>query len=213
MSEAIRPFLAIWVEPRETVRRIVNTDPTHNVIGLVMIRGAVGRLELAWFAALSRPGSVGRLWPIGVALRAALGAVLGVVGLYVGAWSIRLFCRLLGGVASNLEMRTAIAWSSIPGITASIASITLVLLGILSAPEFRHSMMPVMTASTTELGLLNAVLLVWGFIVQLQCIGEVNRFSAWRAFGAILLMAAVLAALLLMLVLLGGMPHHGMSMG
>ena len=39
-------------------------------------------------------------------------------------------------------------------------------------------------------------LVLWGFVVMLKCIGEVHRFSAWRALGSILLIvvAAVVIA-------------------
>ncbi len=209
MADSIRPFLLIWTEPRATIRRIVEIDPRRYVIALALVGGGLGTLETAWFTALGNPSSIGALWPITVALRVAVGAVWGVIGLYAAAWLIGIFCRVLGGVASPLEMRAALAWSTIPGITASLMSIVAVLIGAISPPEFRHSRLPMMTGSTIELGLLNGVLIVWGFIVQMKCVGEVNRFSAWRALGAILLMGAVLLGLLLIAVYFASaMPHH-----
>src|SRR5262249_18577848 len=163
-----------------------------------MLRGALGRLEIAWFSALSQRTPVSPLWPVGVALRVVLGAILGIIGLYVGAWLIGLFCRILSGVSSAIEMRAALAWSYVPGITAAAVSIALVLLGAVNPPEFKRSRLPVMTGSTIELIVVNAVLIVWGVAVQLNCIGEVNRFSAWRALGAILLMIATLTVLILL---------------
>ena len=212
MTGSIRPFFSIWVEPRETIRGIVEADPTRNVIGLAMVSGALQRLELAWFRALSHPESIGAFFPISVALRVALGAFIGVVGIYVGAWLIRVFCGILGGIASLVDMRAALAWSTVPGITAASASIVLVLFGALSPPEFKHGRIPVMSASTVELGLLNFTLTLWGFIVQMKCVGEVNRFSALRALAAVLLLIATLAILILLIAYLaGGIPHRGMG--
>jgi len=208
MPGSIEPLFSVWVEPRQTIREIVNDDPTRSVIGLAMVGGALQRLELAWFRALSHPGSVGAYFPIRVVIGVALGAFLGVIGIYIGAWLVRIPCRILGGVASLVEMRAALAWSSVPGITAASASILLVLFGVLSPPEFRHGRIPVMSGSTIELGLLNFALTLWGFIVQMKCIGEVNRFSAWRALAAVLLLIAALAALVVLIVLVaGGMQH------
>jgi hypothetical protein len=45
---------------------------------------------------------------------------------------------------------------------------------------------------------------MWGFIVMLKCIGEVHRFSAWRALGSILLIAAVVAVIFVAMILLFG---------
>ena len=208
MPASARPFFSIWVEPRATIRSIVEADPTRNVIGLAMVSGALQRLELVWFRALSHPGSVGAFFPLRVAIGVAFGAFFGVIGLYVGAWLIRLFCRILGGLASLVDMRAALAWSTIPGIAAGIVSLALVLSGVLSPPEFKHSRIPVMTGSTIELGLLNFTLTLWGFVVQMKCIGEVNRFSAWRTFAAVLLLVVTLAVLVVAIVLVaGGMPH------
>jgi hypothetical protein len=40
--------------------------------------------------------------------------------------------------------------------------------------------------------------------VMLKCIGEVHRFSAWRALGSILLIAAVVAVIFVAMILLFG---------
>ncbi len=210
MDDSIGPFFGIWIEPRQTIRRIVDSDPRRNVIALALIGGGLGSLESAWFTALGNPASIGPLWPIGVALRVAFGAVWGVIGLYFGAWLLGLFCRLLGGIASQLQMRAALAWASIPDITATFLSVTAVVAGIFDPPHFHHGRMPTMTGSTVELGLFNAVFVLWGLVIQMKCVGEVNRFSAWRALGAVLLMAAVIVALVLALVFIAeiGLPHR-----
>jgi xanthosine utilization system XapX-like protein len=213
VTDSLRPFFALWIAPRETIRRLVDSDPTRYVIGLAMLRGVLGRLEFAWFSALSRRTPVSPLWPVGVAFKAVLGAIVGVVGLYVGAWLIGTFCRIVGGVSSAVGMRAALAWSQVPGITAATLSIALVLFGALNPPEFKHSRVPVMTGSTIELMLLNGMLIGWGVFVQLSCIGEVNRFSAWRALGAILLMIASLVLILLIVYLAGGLSYGAMAIG
>ena len=214
MVDSLKPFFSLWITPRGTIRRLVDTDPTRFVIGLAMLRGALGRLEIAWFSALSQPTQPSPLWPVGVAFRVVLGAIVGVIGLYVGAWLVGFFCRILGGVSSAIEMRAALAWSHVPGITAALVSIALVLFGAVSSPEFRHSRLPVMTGSTIELMLVNGVLIGWGVAVQLNCIGEVNRFSAWRALGAIVLMIASLAVLILLVAYFtGGLSHSAIATG
>jgi hypothetical protein len=48
-------------------------------------------------------------------------------------------------------------------------------------------------------GVVDSIAGIWIFVISLKCIGEVHRFSAWRALGAIvvgfLAMVAVLAAI------------------
>ena len=214
MTDSVRPFFALWIAPRETIRRLVDTDPTRYVVGLAMLRGALGRLEFAWFGALSHSAPLSPLWPVGVAFKVALAAIGGVIALYLGAWLVGIFCRILGGIASAVEMRAAIAWSYFPGITAATLSIAVVVLGAVNPPQFKPSHLPVMTGSTIELMLLNGVLLGWGVVVQLSCIGEVNRFSAWRALCAILLLIASSVVLVLLVVYLtGGASRSAMAIG
>lgn len=214
MTDSFRPFFALWIAPRETIRRLVDTDPTRYVVGLAMLRGALGRLAFAWFGAWSHSAPLSPLWPVGVAFKVVLAAIVGVIGLYLGAWLVGIFCRVLGGVASAVEMRAALAWSYLPGITAATVSIAVVLLGAVDPPEFKPGHLPVVTGSTIELVLLNGVLVGWGVVVQLKCIGEVNRFSAWHALCAILLLIASLVVLtLLVAYLMGGASRSAMAIG
>ena len=43
-ADWISPFFTILFSPRETIRKIVDTDPTRYVIGLAWIAGAVSEL-------------------------------------------------------------------------------------------------------------------------------------------------------------------------
>jgi hypothetical protein len=38
---------------------------------------------------------------------------------------------------------------------------------------------------------VESIISIWSFIVMLHCVGEVHRFSAWRALGAFLLPGAL----------------------
>jgi len=57
---------------------------------------------------------------------------------------------------------------------------------------------------------VEAVLGIWGFFVGLKCIGEVHRFSAWRAFVATLIPAAIAVVLIAIMLFLFGIVagHH-----
>jgi len=54
------------------------------------------------------------------------------------------------------------------------------------------------------------VLFFWGFIVSLKCIGEVHRFSAWRAFVAILIPPIIVLVVIELIVFVVGrlVGHH-----
>jgi len=43
--KAINPWLSIWIKPRATIRWIVNTDPTQQVILLAALGGIAQTLD------------------------------------------------------------------------------------------------------------------------------------------------------------------------
>jgi hypothetical protein len=169
---SITPFFTIWTEPRATIRRIVDIDPRRNVIALAAIGSAIGALSGQWSKAMGNTANLSTFWPIWVAFVVVVEAALGVVSLF------------------SLEMRAAIAWSSIPGITGAIILLSAVLMGV-PVPQSTPAALPHIDPSFYKVMTVEGVLGIWGFIVGLQCIGEVHRFSAWRALAASLIPAAI----------------------
>ncbi len=118
---SITPFFTIWTQPRATIRRIADTDPRRNVIALAAIGPAIGALAGQWSKALASNANLSVLWPIWVAASVAIQAALGVLGLFIGGALFKWSGSLLGGVASRVEVRAAIAWSQVPAIAAGIS--------------------------------------------------------------------------------------------
>src|ERR1700722_13799818 len=86
---SITPFFPIWTEPSARIRRIVETDPTRNVIALAAIGPGVGALANQRSKALDETAKLSVLWPIEVAFSVAFGAALGVVSLYISSVILR----------------------------------------------------------------------------------------------------------------------------
>ena len=61
---SITPFFTIWTEPRATIRRIVETEPTRYVIPLAAIGPVIGALGFEWVKAkeLGNNGNLSVLW-------------------------------------------------------------------------------------------------------------------------------------------------------
>jgi hypothetical protein len=179
-EDAVARFFKIWIAPRDTIREIVDTDPRRSVLALAALSGALSGLEGSWLSALSGPQAMSALWPFLVALKVVLFAIWGIVGLYLAGWIITAACRLFGGTASVVQTRATIAWSSIPGIVATGLGVIAILAGIVTP----HALAPGTFAFPPGLAVLSGTLGLWGLIVELKCIGEVNHFSAWRALLA-----------------------------
>jgi hypothetical protein len=187
---SITPFLTIWTEPRATIRRIVETNPTRNVIALGAIGPAVGALANQWSKALDENANLSVLWPIEVVFTVAFAAVLGVVSLFISGAILKWSGGLLGGVASRVEVRAALAWTQVPAIAAEIILLLAVLQGIAIPHPAAASMLQIDPAFY-KVGIVEGVLAIWGSIVGVYCLAEVHRFSAWRAFCSTLIPALI----------------------
>ena len=200
-GSSITPFFTIWTEPRATIRRIVDTDPTRNVIALATVGPAISMLASLWSKALGDNANLSAFWPISVLLYVAVAAAIGFVSLYLGGAVWRWAGSLLGGVASSVEVRAAIAWSSVPGIAGELVLLIAILLG-LPVPQVTPEGMPRFDTPFYRITTFEGVIGIWSLVVLLKCIGEVHRFSAWRALVAGLippLIAVVSIALMLFL--------------
>ena len=185
-ADSITPFFTIWTEPRATIRRIVDTEPTRYVIALAAIGPAIGALAGQWSKALSNNANLSVLWPFWVAAGVAIQAVIGVVVLFIFGAVFKWSGGLLGGVASRVEVRAALAWSQVPAIAGEIVLLLAVLSGV-PMPQPTPGAFPHIDPAFYKVLLVEAVFGIWGFVVSLKCMGEVHRFSAWRALGAILI--------------------------
>jgi hypothetical protein len=180
---SITSFFTIWTEPRATIRRIVDTDPTRHVIAIATIGPAISMLASEWSIALGGNVNLPVFWPISVVFFIALAALFGVISLYLGGAVWRWSGSLLGGVASSVEVRAAIAWASVPGVAGGLLLLIATLLG-LPMPQMTPGGMLHLDPSFYEIMTLETVIGVWSFVILLKCMGEVHRFSAWRALAA-----------------------------
>jgi hypothetical protein len=177
---SITSFFTIWTEPRATIRRIVDTDPTRHVVALAATGPAIGALSRQWSKALDSNAHLSVLWPIEVAFTVVLWAAVGVLSLFISGVILKWSGSLLGGVASRVEMRAALAWSQVPAIAGEIVVLIAVLSGIPIPHPTPGSVLEIDPAFYKVI-VAEGVLALWGGIVGLYCIAEVHRFSAWRA--------------------------------
>ena len=111
------PWLSVWRRPRDTVERIVATNPKHHVLLLAALAGISLMLMLPLLNddgfSFTTELLDWRLLTIG-AIVAIGGAILGIVNLYVSAVLLSWSGRMLGGRASPAVMRAVLAWGYLP---------------------------------------------------------------------------------------------------
>jgi hypothetical protein len=207
------PWIAIWMSPRETIKKIVDRDPHNQVILLGALAGSLSFLNFFLSAALgflptAPPKLLIPYLPILTLLSPFIGAILGVLSLYASALMMDWSGRALGGVGNAVTVRAALAWSMVPEVCFSIAML-LILLGsgvwqalypVLPDP---NAGVPVNSAAaqfTPSRG-VELIISVWSFVLMLHCVGQVHRFSAWKSLLAFLLPGAVIAGIVAVLII------------
>lgn len=193
MNAPPEPLTAIWLRPRATIQHVVDTELEQRVVALAALSGIVQALDNA------SGHNLGDHLPFPVVLGIVLiiGPMLGLIGLYLWAWLLRWTGRWLGGRATLAQLRTAIAWGSVPMIAAGVP---LVLALLLIGPELFTEHTPRLDARPTlammVLGLifLQVTLALWSIVTVLKTVAQVQGFSVWRALANNLLPLLIIVA-------------------
>lgn len=182
----LNPWVSMWTQPRATIRQIVAEDPEKMVLVLVLLATLPGVLAeiLKWSPGDDLFTTVQRI--VGV----AADLVFGLFGLYIGARLLSWTGQWLGGHASLKELRAVIAWSNIPEIWALPLSVTN--LAIVNRHRFTAASSALRTSAaldniTVVLTGIQWAVWLWGAVVFLQALSEVQGFSVWRSLGNSLL--------------------------
>jgi Yip1 domain len=192
------PFLTIWTRPRATIRGIVNANPAFRVLPIAMIGGMLEMLQLESLVFAGDQLSV----PIILLIAVVIGPPLGLIFLYSGAWIVEMSCRLLGGQADSREVRSALAWSSVPLLaTIPLWMIRLAFLGreLFTVAKPSLSSRPALAYFLAATAIPEIVLSIWWMVVTVKALGEVQRFSAWKALSSMILLLVPPIVLILIL--------------
>lgn len=172
-EQTMNPWLHVWIKPRQTIRAVVHGEVKSRFWLLCFLNGIFTGLSLMQVLPQT---AYAPLLMIGAVCLIAL--PLGYLHFTVGSFFIFLPGKLIRGKAAFKEVRVALLWASVPGLVAG-ALIWGVRLGWAQEP---FSLEPVGQAPFFRLVEFTVKgLLVWGFILALHAIGEVQRFSAWMA--------------------------------
>lgn len=179
-------WFTIWVAPRATMRRILDTNPTRYVYWLAMVGGVAQALDQA--SARSFGDMVSG--PILALIILCMGILTGCFMLYVGSPVMRWTGSWMGSTATTTDVRAALAWSQVPLIAAMVFWIPELLLW---GMEWFTKVTPRMDAAFETnafegmlllgFGVVELVIGIWALIISIKCLAEAERFSAWKVIG------------------------------
>ena len=202
--EPLNPWFSIWLQPRATMQQILDTNPTRLVLLLALLTGFSHALNNA---AVDNVGDKVDSWHAVVVACAIGGSISGTLGLFLGGYLLRKTGSWLGGTANQREVRAAIGWGGVPSIWLGLLWIPSI--GLIGDDNFtsatpRVNDDPMLASALLFLGLVRLLGSIWAFVIWLKCLGQVHKFSAWRALGSVLLMVLVIVVPVFLLILLAG---------
>ncbi len=186
-NQALNPWISIWIKPRLTIQRIVDSNPKYMVHVLASVYGFIGLLN-----AMGESGVGDHLeWPVIFIAAAPLGVLYGLIVTYITGALIYWTGKWIHGKATFQEVLAAIAWSYVPIIWTLLLLIPeLAILG----QEFFTTASPTIESGPFSVRVLlysyeslKIIIIFWSIFVTLQCLGQVQGFSAWKALGNLLL--------------------------
>jgi hypothetical protein len=188
-------YARIFVSPRATIRAIVDRDPRDRVIAIAAIAGFVGALAAAIQFRSPSAFSIGKqsiptiapatMWRIRL-VQVIVSPIVAIIFLYIRGSILRWSGELFGGTARTVEVRAAVGWSLVPAILTSLilVAFTLIHPPAAVAASDPHAALAAMMGDWPHFT-LSMVLWLYTFVIALNCVAEVHRFSAWRALGAV----------------------------
>jgi hypothetical protein len=199
MSTVARNFATIGFKPRETMRRILDAGRDRMIIPLILLTG------ISFILGDSDRPSLGGLDPskrlhFTLILCAAFAGLLiaGMLLFYLFSWAAYGIGRAMEGQGSAREVRSALAWGSVPFIWALLYRIPVAIW--LSGhrtevgPGTRFTFNPGLASkgclAAILFGVLELAVLIWYLVVVSKTLGEAHRFSGWRGLATLLLTAA-----------------------
>ena len=196
MAKSIQrnPWLSIWTEPRKTIRSIVQVNPKFGFLLLSAVYGLPIAFNFVQSFALS---TVIPLWAIIIGSLVVC-TFIGVIGISICACLLQIVGKWLGGQGNFQTVRASVAWSNVPNFVTIVMWI--VLLGVFGGQVFNKDFSQ-MSFIGYEAGVVFLVMLIetivsiWGFIILINALAEVQGFSIWKALLNVIIPFVVVVAI------------------
>lgn len=175
------PFISVCFRPRATIAAIIASSPRWQVW---LLAGLGGVFNVGGY--LINPAVLSDLRVAAACL--LIGAVIGVVNIYVTAFIVAWLGRRMGSFAGVADVRTVLAWGLAPCIIAIGLTITLYAGGqaLAEAPK---------SLLTLVSGLLLGAGGLWTAVITLLMLSRIQALAWWRVL-VVYLGGAVLIPLL-----------------
>jgi hypothetical protein len=190
----LNPWFSIWTNPRNTIQQIVNEDPKHMVLLL-----AISPTLIQWFGFVIISMLNGMpLAIVPLAINLVVGLISSIAFLYLNSAVTRWTGTWFGGEGSAVNIRAAMAWSTVPAIFIfSFMLLGVALFGLLGLTGYETAgvIKNLLDFIKTVLAVLLVATVLWSIIIYLDMLSHVQGFSMWKALGNMLVSGLILGLL------------------
>lgn len=198
----IKPWFTIWLYPRVTVREIIQTQPLILTLVIVALASLNTTLSNFRLSVGLRSSLIAEIAP-----HLLVGSLFAILVFYLQVYLLQEVGSRLGGKASFEAIQAAVAWSRVPVVWA--LPLWAAKIAIFGPRAFPQGAMPRINisgigmffeplgSSANEailfgaLNVLIGVMGIWGLVILLIGLAEVQGFSIWKAIQNLLLAALV----------------------
>jgi hypothetical protein len=167
----MNPWLLMWGEPRKTVRAIVDAHSSYGVLFLSFL------YVFQEFFFYANYWSLGVDQPLLFVIYGVISSVLvGILWIYFSGLVYYCVGYLMGGKANQSSLRVAIAWSKIP-MTVSLFMWFVLILMHPDSVFVQDRASP----SFVFIYFITFVLVIWSFVLLVQGVREIQRFSIGKS--------------------------------
>lgn len=191
-NKILNPWTAIWIRPRAAIQQVIDTDPEHLVLVLAAITGC--SQVLRWSVSVNLGDRLA--WPTILLTAAVIGPMVGISALYLGGALFHWTGTWIGGNAAPRHIRAAVAWSNVPavlGLGLIIAAIALAGQELFTSRAPTLITHPLLLYALVGISDAKVALEAWGVVLLINCLAQVQHFSAWKALGNVALTLLVIA--------------------
>ncbi len=195
------PWLSIWLNPGDTVQRILNNKKIP--VMLILLTGLSMNLDNSYFNSTGDTLSLSAILLIAI----IFSPVTGYLFVWISTYLFSITGQWLGGTGSTKEIKPVVAWS---GIFFAASLIIRFLEILILGNEIFQTVQPTVENSTflsilfIFLHLLDLAILIWWAVFMAVALGEIHSFSKLRGFFTMLisLLLVVLVNLLIAIILM-----------
>ena len=185
------PWLTVWTEPRETIRRIIAENPKRSLWLLAAIYGFSSLLNSFQSGSLGASIAMAPLLLLALVIAPFWGYFVFALWSWVVLWTGKIF----KGQGNFQTVRAAYAWSCVPlAVTAVLWILLTLFFGRTLFANFpqEHLLSGGQTALLFCILIAKVAMVIWTLVIYLNALAEVQRYSILKAIGNVIVSAVLI---------------------